>query len=246
VSRTSTSSSTVEARTVTSSDAAVVRRDAGGSPDAPPPPAAFAPRAPVVRPFRRPTLHPSEGGAAAAEAVAPFRTALAALLTGHILRDGEVVQLILKPSLWFILFNCMRFAAVVLILLIGAQLLSLPDHVVRGLWEVGVFLLGGRLMWAVLTWMGRLYVLTDLRVVRLSGVFNVEVADCALRKVGHTRLTRTFREKLWRLGSIEITPIDDSCQAMAWQTVRHPREVHEKLLATIDRARQGGLPCHRD
>ena len=69
-----------------------------------------------------------------------------------------------------------------------------------------IFLLAGRIMWAVLQWMGRLYVLTDMRIVRLSGVFNVEIFDCALRKVATTRLTRTFREKLWRLGSIEIQP----------------------------------------
>ena len=33
------------------------------------------------------------------------RTSLATLLTSHILRDGELVLLILKPSLWFIVFQ---------------------------------------------------------------------------------------------------------------------------------------------
>jgi hypothetical protein len=192
--------------------------------------------------IRSPQLHPSEGGAtAAAEEAHPFRTSLAALLTGHILRDGEVVLLILKPSLWFIVFSSMRFTAVALILIIAAQL-WMPTRVSLSFAYAGAFLVAGRIMWAVLQWMGRLYVLTDMRVVRLSGVFNVEIFDCALRKVATTRLTRTFREKLWRLGSIEIVPTDESCTPSMWQTVKRPAEVHAKLQSTIDRAKQGSLP----
>ena len=185
----------------------------------------------------------SEGGATAADANAhPFRTSLAALLTGHILRDGEVVQLILKPSLWFILFSSMRLAAIVLIVTIAAKLWFLPQRAFLSFAYAAAFVLAGRVMWAVLQWMGRLYVLTDMRVVRLSGVFNVEIFDCALRKVAATRVTRTFREKLWRLGSIEIIPVDDSCPPGVWQTVKRPGEVQAKLQSTIDRAKQGSIP----
>ena len=186
-----------------------------------------------------PRLHPSEGGAATAADALPARPSLAALLTGHILRDGEVVLLALKPSMWFIVFNSMRFAAAVLIVTIAAKL-WMPSRVYLSFGYAGAFLLAGRVMWAVLQWMGRLYVLTDLRIVRLSGVFNVEIFDCALRKVGGTRVTRTFREKLWRLGSIEIMPLDDSSPPSVWQTVKRPLEVHAKVQATIERAKQGG------
>ena len=187
-----------------------------------------------------PRLHPSEGGAATAAEALPSRTSLAALLTGHILRDGEVVQLVLKPSLWFIAFNSMRFAAAVLIITIGAQLWLSSTRAAASVAYTGTFLIAGRVMWAVLQWMGRLYVLTDLRIVRLSGVFNVEIFDCALRKVATTRLTRTFREKLWRLGSIEIVPADDSSNPSVWQTVKRPAEVYAKVQSTIERAKQGG------
>jgi hypothetical protein len=212
-------------------------RDAGREP------LAIAERFRAAR-FTEPRLHPSEGGAATAADALPSRTSLAALLTGHILRDGEVVLLILKPSLWFIVFSSMRFAAVVLIVTIAAQL-WMPPRVYFSFAYAGAFLLAGRVMWAVLQWMGRLYVLTDMRIVRLSGVFNVEIFDCALRKVATARLTRTFREKLWRLGSIEIVPSDDSCAPSVWQTVRRPNEVHAKVQATIERAKQGG-PCSPD
>ena len=196
--------------------------------------------------FTEPRVYPSEGGATAADVAPPFRTSLAALLTGHILRDGEVVLLILKPSLWYIAFGSMRFIAAGLIAVIAGKLWVHNSHAVSSIVYAATFVVAGRMMWAVLQWMGRLYVLTDLRVVRLSGVFNVDIADCALRKVAQTRLTRTFREKLWRLGSIEIVPVDDSCAASAWQTVRRPAEIQAKIQSAIDRAKQGGIPCGID
>ena len=194
-------------------------------------------------------LHANEGGSAAAAPAAtaadrdgPLRTSLATLLTRHILRDGELVLLILKPSLWFIVFTCMRFAGLVLFGVIAARLIGLPDRVANAVAELGLFAITGRLMWAVLQWMGRLYVLTDLRVVRLAGVFHVEIFDCPLRKIALTRVTRSFRERLWRLGSIEIQPADDAdepCAPTLWQTVRRPDEVHQTVAATIERAKQG-------
>jgi hypothetical protein len=181
---------------------------------------------------------PSEGGVATATPVRPLSTSLAALLTRHILRDGEIVLLILKPSLWFIVLGAMRFSAVVLIGIIAAKL-WIPHAAARAA-EAGAFLIAGRVMWAVLQWMGRLYVLTDLRVLRLSGVFNVDIFDCPLRKVSHARMYRTFRERVLRLGSIEIVPAMDGCTPGDWRTIKRPVEVLETIEATVRRAKQGG------
>jgi uncharacterized membrane protein YdbT with pleckstrin-like domain len=185
----------------------------------------------------------SEGAAAAAAAPAVtavrLRPSLATLLAGHILRDGEVVQLIVKPSLWFVVLNGMRFHAAVLIGLIWGQL-ALRDAAARSVAEIAVVLIAGRLTWSILQWMGRLYVLTDYRILRLAGVFNIDVFDCALRRVADTRMTRTFRERLMRLGSIEITPNGDGTTPPGvWQTIRKPAEVLAKVKSAIERAKQG-------
>jgi hypothetical protein len=184
-------------------------------------------------------VHVSEGGVVTAPVHAPVSTSLAALLTRHILRDGEVVLLILKPSLWFIVLGAMRFSAVVLIGIIAAKLWAPKGAAVR-IAEIGAFLIAARVMWAVLQWMGRLYVLTDLRVLRLSGVFNVDIFDCPLRKIADARIIRTFREKLLRLGTIVIEPADQSCPCGEWRTIKRPVEVLETIQATVRRARQGG------
>jgi hypothetical protein len=166
----------------------------------------------------------------------PLFPSLAVLLAGHILRDGEVVLMILKPSLWYILFSAMRLSAAVLIGIIAAEL-WLPPQAAQWYAAAGMFLIAARFMWSILNWMGRLYVLTDMRVLRLSGVFGVEVFDCPLRQVATTRLSYSFRERLWRLGSIEIVPRDETCPPGVWQTIRRPAEVHERVEAAVAKAK---------
>jgi hypothetical protein len=181
-------------------------------------------------------------GNAGAAAPAPLTAAapMAALLTRHILQDGEVILLILKPSILFIVLSMLRFAAVVLIVMIAAKVFDerLPGQA-RTYVEAGIFLLGGRLMWSVLQWMSRLYILTDLRIIRLSGVFQLEIFDCPLRKVARTRILRTMREQICRLGSIEIIPSDERLPIGTWQMVSRPILVNEQIVAAVNRAKQG-------
>jgi hypothetical protein len=95
-------------------------------------------------------------------------------------------------------------------------------------------------MWAILQWMGRLYILTDLRVLRISGVFSVEIFDCPLRKVVRARIVSVSRERFVGVGSIEIIPSDETMPTAIWQTIAKPAEVYERLQAAINRAKQAG------
>jgi hypothetical protein len=178
---------------------------------------------------------PAVGGVAGAAAV-PMPTSLASLMAGHVLREGEIIILVLKPSLWSIPLEMSRAVVAMLIAVIAA---SLWIHEPRLYIEAAVFLLVGRTMWAVLNWMGRLYILTDQRIIRMAGIFTFEIEDCPLRKVVRTRLLVSLRERLLRIGSIEIIPQDDSRPIWSWQWVSHPRKVHEQVLRAIRRAKQG-------
>jgi len=190
-------------------------------------------------------LFAADAGAAAV--VMPANTSLAKLLASHILRDGEMVLLILRPSLWFILLSSLRFVAAALVLIFAVRFVgasSMSSHsAVRSLVELGVSAISARLMWATLQWMSRLYILTDLRVLSVSGVFTVDIFDCPLRKIARTRVIRSWPERLVSVGSIEIIPQDDSLPFGLWQTIAQPSIVHEQMVATINRAKQGGTGC---
>jgi hypothetical protein len=184
-------------------------------------------------------------GAVAPPAVPLRRSSLAALLAGHILQDGEVVILILKPSLWFLVLSSLPFAAVTSIMLIWFLMYTDPMRPEKLAYsEVAVVLLAGRLVWAILQWMGRFYILTDLRILRLGGVFSIELFDCPLRKIARTRVVASTLERIVRTGSIEIVPLEGSWALGNWQTIDQPKEVHEQIVASINRAKQGGgFPC---
>jgi hypothetical protein len=186
------------------------------------------------------TLSPAQFADVATAAPARASYSLTALLTGHLLQDGEVILLILKPSLWFIVLSSLRWAAVVGIGLVAAKIYdeSLPGKNAAYL-EAGVFVLAGRLMFAVLQWMSRVYVLTDMRILRLSGIFAPQLYDCPLRRVAGTRISFTTRERILGLGSIDIAANDPDCGSTQWQTVDKPRQVHEQIVAAIQRAKQG-------
>lgn len=180
----------------------------------------------------------SEGlSAAPASAALPAIASVASLLTRHALRDGEIVLLILKPSRWLILFNTMPAIAGAIMLLVALHFAHAPHF--HWYVEGALFVVGGCLTWHVLQWMGRLYLLTDQRVLRLSGIFSIEVFDCPLRRVSRTRIIRTPREQVVSLGSIEIIPSDEDRPCGVWQTIRRPIEVNEKIQSAIQKARQG-------
>jgi len=189
-----------------------------------------------------PLARSSDNAAAATATTAVMLPSLAMLLAGHILRDGEVVLLILKPSRWSILLTSLPFAAFVAVAAIAGNLCLEPrnPHLII---EAVAFALAARIMWATLQWMSRLYIMTDFRILKLSGIFSVDVFDCPLRKVRQTRLLYSVRERLWFLGSIEILPTDSNGEPRppgVWQSVRRPEEVHDRIRAAIARAKSGG------
>lgn len=168
-------------------------------------------------------------------------TPLVALLTRHVLTDGELILLILKPSLWFIVLHSLRFIAGVLILIIATQVYRdrLSPIVMLRVAEFGMMAILVRLMWATLHWMGRYYILTDMRIVRMGGIFALEIFTCPLRRVARVRRVPLVSEKLVGVGSMEIIPLDESLPVGYWQTIARPKLIYHEILAAISRAKQG-------
>src|SRR5688572_476245 len=190
----------------------------------------MAPEPTVVRKAVTP-VYPSEADAAAPAAPALPATSLAAVIAGHVLRDGELVLLMLRPSRWFILLSSLRFLAVAIILMAGCVIFDDRIRIhSRQCIDVGVFAIAVRLMWATLQWAGRVYILTDLRIIRVSGVFSIHIFDCPLRRVARTLLEVTFKERLCRVGSIVIIPQDEDSPLGTWRMIAQPRQIHEQVL----------------
>src|SRR5205823_13285612 len=86
----------------------------------------------------------SEGGAAAAPAATT--SPVSALMAGHVLRDGELVLLLLRPSRWFILLTSLRYLAIVALLMLLSVIFDDKLHGPRRQYiEIGLLLIVGRL-----------------------------------------------------------------------------------------------------
>ncbi|MDB5325129.1 MAG: hypothetical protein JWM57_698 [Phycisphaerales bacterium] len=163
---------------------------------------------------------------------------LATLLAGNVIPQGEIIQLIIKPSRWFIFLNSVRFAVATALILTVLHVLGARPLLSRALSvQFGLFLIAARVMWSVVVWTGRYYILTDLRVVRVSGIFAVDIQSCALRKVNVVNFYSFVGERILGKGCVEMTYGEEK---MIWQTVSRPNRIHRTVAAAVARAKSNG------
>ncbi len=167
------------------------------------------------------------------------------VVPAHLLDGDEEVHFAIKPSPWFVLFVSLRWVLTgfLIMLLAASGALSIPSPYRWYLYQLGFGLAGVRLAWAMLEWVSRLYILTNRRVMRIRGVFNVEVFECPLDRIQNTELRLTPLERLTRIGTVMFQTAGGAPGARggaSWRMVSRPLEVHEKLREAIHRARNRG------
>lgn len=173
------------------------------------------------------------------EELTHFRAA--ALLPDQLLQGGEVIVLLIKPSPWYILLESLRFlAGVVLVLVILLFLIGGGYSI--GVSRLDLMLLaigtgGGKIVWQLLEWLSRVYVLTDRRVIRIKGVLRVQVFETQLKMIQHTVTIFTIRGRLFGLGTIGFTTAGTGDIEATWQMVAKPLDVHQTVVQTLQRYR---------
>jgi hypothetical protein len=93
-----------------------------------------------------------------------------------------------------------------------------------------------RLVVASLQWASRVYVLTNRRVMRFSGVANVEVLDCGLKDVSRANMELGGVQRMLRLGTIHMTPSRESRPTIVWDHVARAADVYAKVVRAIKKA----------
>jgi len=155
------------------------------------------------------------------------------------LLDGdEIIELSIKPSLWFVAIVSLRFilAVAVVAALIDWTARSSGAPLTSYVAILAVLGAAGRLAVAGLQWASRVYILTNRRVMRMAGVLNVVVDDCRLKLVGGTNLVLAPAPRLLGLGSIRITPSGDGQSPIVWEHVARAGAIYAKLVRAIKKA----------
>lgn len=164
----------------------------------------------------------------------------AVMLPAELLQPSEIVVLILKPSVWYILLGSLRFLTVTAILAAAALWLNsagVLNSTRHDILSLAVLACAIRLFWQFLDWMGRTYVLTDRRVIRVLGVVRIRVFECPLNKIQHTNLTFSLRERFFGLGTIGFATAGTGIVEAYWVSIAKPLETHRIVVNTIERYR---------
>jgi hypothetical protein len=167
-----------------------------------------------------------------------------ALLPADLLQGDEVIILLLKPSLWFILLTCLESLAALALIgsLAGigwyvAERSGVANFDPRPLWWVGLAIAAACLLWQFLQWISHVYVLTNRRVIRVKNFIRPMVFDAPLTQLQHTELVFSLRERLFGLGTIAFSTAGTAIPEAAWWMINRPMAVHRKVIQTIKRAR---------
>lgn len=164
------------------------------------------------------------------------------LVPAELLQGGEIVVLLMKPSLWYIVLSRLGWLATIVVVAVGLVWFELR-------WRLGFYqphnvttvmmaAIAGVLAWQTLDWIARLYILTDRRVVRQMGFFRPQIFEAPLHRVQHTELHFSIRERVFGLGSLSFSTAGTGVREAYWLMVNQPLEVHRKVIQTINRYRR--------
>lgn len=120
-----------------------------------------------------------------------------------LLGENERILLATRQH-WFVLFSNILLEILLIVLLVlgvSAATVLYPFAAV-GFVLVLVPLIG--LLRDILIWSNREYIVTNRRVIQISGVFDKNVVDSSLEKVNDVKMSQAFLGRIFDYGDIEI------------------------------------------
>lgn len=159
----------------------------------------------------------------------------ATFLPNAFLEGGETVLLIAKPSPLSILLGSLPQLAVIAGLFFFSD--KLMPTVAQSDRALGALGLGGIILtWHLLDWLGKTFVLTDRRAVRISGVFRPgQTRELRLRDIVRVEPHRHLFQQLCGLASLRLDPADAQQDALEWEDLAHPQEVAHAVDEAVKR-----------
>lgn len=179
-------------------------------------------------------VNPAAAGTAAADADASRAM--------EILDGDEIIQLSIKPSLWYVpLASANMVVAMSMIAAVAAAVgTSLEwSPMVLLVFQMAIVCAVVRVAYASLQWASRLYLLTNRRVMTFRGVLSVSVTQLRLDRIAEADLCPEWYERPMGLGTVRLKPLSQAEDSLSWTYLARPSEVHEMLARAIGRSRYG-------
>jgi len=167
------------------------------------------------------------------------------MFPSDLLSEDETVLFALKPSLWSIAF--LSFRTVLICSVITGSVLLIPTTVLPGIYGRYIIQFCGavvlaRIGFAFLQWVSRSYVLTSKRVIRIRGVFTIDIFQAALVRIQNTFLILSLPQRVFGLGSISFTTAGTGSVEAIWRHIKKPLKIHHQLLQALNQAANQSHP----
>jgi len=118
---------------------------------------------------------------------------------------GKNERILLKTRQhWFILFSSIALEIILIIVLIGAVIALTLVYPLAAFGFILVLVPLVGMLRDTMIWYNRQYIVTNRRVIQISGIFSKDVVDSSLEKVNDVKMNQTFFGRLFDYGDIEI------------------------------------------
>ena len=132
-------------------------------------------------------------------------------MTGYVeslLADREKIILIARQH-WFLLLSVIAFEIVIILILIAVTIIAgtyLPEFalIIGAAGAILLLLPIATMLRDILDWMNRQYIVSNRRVIQISGILNKNVTDSSLEKVTDVKMEQSAFGRLFDYGDIEI------------------------------------------
>jgi len=100
-----------------------------------------------------------------------------------------------------------------------------------------------RLVWALLDWFTRRYVLSDVRLISKRGVIRTVRFDVPVRRVQHLAVTKSFLERVFRVGTVSGASAGTDAHEVVWRSIAQPERALRAIRSRVDEvSRRGDEP----
>ena len=163
-------------------------------------------------------------------------------VAADMLEGNEIIQLSIKPSLWFVPLVSANICVPLLMIAAAAAAVGTSfewNPVVLLVFKFAIIGTLIRIAFASLQWASRLYLLTNRRVMTFRGVLNVQVTQSPLSRIAEAQLESAWYQGLLGLGAVRMLSACKSDEPLSWTYLARPADIHELLKRAIRNSRRG-------
>lgn len=120
-----------------------------------------------------------------------------------LLGENERILLVTRQH-WFILFSNILLEIILIVALLAGVTAATVFYPIAVFGFILVLVPLAGMLRDIAIWSNREYIVTNRRVIQISGVFRKDVVDSSLEKVNDVKMSQSFWGRLFDYGDIEI------------------------------------------